>query len=233
MSSIEVLLVEDDVDLREGMQEFLEIKGLKVTAVGSGLECYRELSYKEFAVAIIDLGLPDIAGDELVAHMRDATNAGVIVLTASSCLENRVSSYEKGADIFMSKPVEVMELLAAIQSLSQRRDEAPKVTTKLIKPSWKLDKRKKVLMSPDEVSITFTAKEFSLLLRLSQSDEQFASREYLCKSLFSSEQESAMVSLATLVKRVRQRIEKAGVQESIIRTDHGLGFGLSVNIDII
>ena len=100
----EILLVEDDLELREALTEALAIHGFSVAAAGSGLEFYQLLKRRVFAVALIDLGLPDLDGFDLVAYLRQNTTMKIIIITSQDDLEARVKGYQAGADLYLTKP---------------------------------------------------------------------------------------------------------------------------------
>ena len=128
-----ILLVEDDQDLRETIIESLAIHGLPVTGVGTGLEFYQTLNLQTFAVAIVDLGLPDLNGYDLVAYLRENSTLKIIILTARTALADRVKGYSTGADLYLVKPVDIEELAAAIFSIVGRT--APSQTTTSVVPA--------------------------------------------------------------------------------------------------
>jgi DNA-binding response OmpR family regulator len=143
----EILLVEDDLELREALTEALAIHGLPVATAGSGLEFYQLLKHRLFAVALIDFGLPDLDGFDLVAYLRQNTSVKIIIITSRDDLEARVKGYQSGADLYLTKPVKIPELAAAIVSLACRRspeDTGPQ--------PWRLDRITWRLFSPQGAS---------------------------------------------------------------------------------
>jgi two-component system, OmpR family, response regulator len=100
MTTPQVILVEDDQPLREGLSEYLTLAGFALTPVGSGLEFFTALPrLPELQVAVVDLCLPDIDGQRLVEYLREHTPVRIIVLTANNQPGCRIESYEKGADL--------------------------------------------------------------------------------------------------------------------------------------
>jgi len=112
-----VILVEDDAPLRGGLADLLPPSGFSVTAVGAGLSFCRLVAERPFSVAVIDLVLPDQAGEDLVDYTRRNTSNSIVVITARDTLDTRVACYRTGADIFLGKPVGGRELAAAIETL--------------------------------------------------------------------------------------------------------------------
>jgi len=112
-----VILVEDDALLRGGLADFLALSGFSVTAVGDGRSFRRLVAERPFSVAVIDLGLPDEAGEVLVDYTRRNTSSAIIVITARDTLETRIACYRTGADLFLGKPVDGRELAAVIKGV--------------------------------------------------------------------------------------------------------------------
>ena len=111
MSDVNVILVEDDIDLRDSLVEMLELSGFYTEGVGSAQEFYQALNTVRYDVAVIDLGLPDQSGLKVVEFLRDKTNMGIIILTARTSLNDRILGYDCGADHFFSKPVDTSNSL--------------------------------------------------------------------------------------------------------------------------
>jgi DNA-binding response OmpR family regulator len=120
--------------------EALAIYDLPVAAVGSGLDFYQLLKRRLFAVALIDLGLPDLDGFDLVAYLRQNTSIKIIIITSRDDLDARVKGYQSGADLHLTKPVKIPELAAAIVSLAGRRrpDDTGPQTWRLDRIIWRL-----------------------------------------------------------------------------------------------
>lgn len=226
--AIRIIVVEDDASLRDGMDEYLRLKGFDVCAVGSGVEFFHALAVARFAVAIVDLGLPDMTGQQLVKYLRRCTDTAVIVLTATNTLDTRVRSYQAGADLFMNKPVNALELEAAINSLAARRPLVPEplapAAAQQAAAGWWIEPAVWTLHCPNAQAIKFTPKEFAFIALLTASTGNTVRRERLCDSLYERHDATAEAALATLVKRVRSRIEQAGNTAQPIQTDHRVGY---------
>ena len=231
MTDTSVLLVEDDKELREGMSEFLKLYGFSVTAVASGLDFFRVIMKLKFQVAIVDLGLPDLDGQEIVQYLRKESDTAIIVLTASNMLDTRINSYQHGADLFLSKPVDTKELVAAIVSLASRREPSvSNVPAESEEGRWLIKPKQRALIAPCGVCITFTSMEFQFLELLINENGTTLSKEQLCECLYRRQDESAFAALATIVKRIRRRISNAGVKDQIIMTSHGKGYSIAINL---
>lgn len=236
---ISVILVEDDSLLREGLRHYLALVGMDVVAVGDCLSYYRALSERTFAVAVIDLGLPDQGGDVLVAYTRNNTQTAIIVSTGRDTLDTRVDCYAIGADLFLGKPVDSRELTAAIVSLAARRnaagETAPDRGGQAVVPaplSWRLLGRQRALLLPNGETLALSPKEFRLLSLLAGGDGQPVVRPVLLEALYRRDDDSAKRALETLVRRTRQKIADRYQGPNPILTQHGLGYVFSALIQI-
>ena len=119
-SEFNIIIVDDDADLLESMTRYIEDDGFYVIVVGCARDFYRYLANEPFAVAVIDIGLPDQSGYELTDYVRRNTDIRIIILTARSEIQERVKGYDSGADLYLVKPVNMEELMAAIASLAKR-----------------------------------------------------------------------------------------------------------------
>jgi DNA-binding response OmpR family regulator len=237
MTTPQVILVEDDEPLREGLSEYLTLAGFAMTAVGSGLEFFTSLPrLLELQVAVVDLCLPDIDGQRLVEHLREHTEIRIIVLTANNQPDCRVDSYEKGADLYMAKPVDSSELAAAIRSLAMRHLGSQKskleAEASASGNNWQLQRSHWKLCCPNGETLRLTAREFQLIEQLALAQGQLLSRRELCQKLYQRFDPSAEAALSTLIKRIRQRITNACDQEDPIRTAHGAGYCFAPPIEI-
>lgn len=227
---IRVLLVEDDPALRESLAGLLEICGHAVTAVGDGLSFYRHLAEGSFAVAVIDLNLPDQNGEVLVEYTRRNTHCPVVVVTARDTLETRVDCYRCGADLFLGKPVNGRELAAAITSLAGRHRQLAGAVpaTRPECGHWRLLARQRALMFPDGGVIPLSPREYCLLEQLALADGAPVRRGAILEALYRRDDESAQRALDTLVRRTRKKLAERYAGPSPILTHHGLGYMLGV-----
>jgi DNA-binding response OmpR family regulator len=115
-----LILVEDDVDLRQGLADYLRLCNFTVEAVGSGSEFHAAMRKASYDVAILDINLPDVSGFELAQSVSSRGGTGVILLTARNSKQDRVRAYQDGADIYLSKPVDSEELALAAWNLGLR-----------------------------------------------------------------------------------------------------------------
>ncbi|MBW6453241.1 MAG: response regulator transcription factor, partial [Methyloprofundus sp.] len=177
MTDINVILVEDDDGLRESLAEVLELSGFHVDAVNCAMAFYQTLNLISYDVALVDIGLPDQSGLEIVEFLREKTRLGIILLTAKSTVADRVLGYESGADHYFVKPVDSFELMAVIRNLYGRRvEQLPSVSEMT---HWCLERSTWKLICPEGSDIKLTAKEMKLLNRLMQQPGECVMRSQL------------------------------------------------------
>jgi DNA-binding response OmpR family regulator len=229
---IRVILVEDDQDLRETIQEYMSHVGFSVKAVACGMDYYQAIALESYNVAVIDVMLPDQSGLVLAEYTRKNTNCAIIVLTAINTLEIRVSSYGQGADLFLAKPVDCQELVAAITSLSKRHEITPPVAPAQEVATYVLDRDSRSIIIPAGTQIALTHKEFQLLSVLALTPCELVPREELLDQIYLHHDESTSRALDTLVRRVRGKIGRNAEKPSPLLSSYGCGYSFSAPIKI-
>lgn len=223
--NLKVIIVEDNVDLRESMLEFLSLSGIEVTGAGNGLEFYQALAKNSYDVAVLDIGLPDQNGYVLSEYARNNTSMGIIILTARDTIEDRVLGYSCGADLYLVKPVDTRELLAAIKSLiGRQRSNQQETQSSPPNGTWRLNKESWAIHSPVGVRIRLTSKEFRLMEALIKNAENPVSRQNLITLLGYSDDEYSNRAMDSLVRRLRRKIETFTHLSSPIKTVHSSGY---------
>jgi two-component system alkaline phosphatase synthesis response regulator PhoP len=115
-----VLVVEDEREIRELLRRYLERAGLAVTTTGSGAEAVRLLEAGGLGLVVLDLGLPDVDGAEVLRAARAGQRVPVVVLTARSAVEDRIRGLESGADDYVTKPFSPTEVVLRVQAVLAR-----------------------------------------------------------------------------------------------------------------
>lgn len=121
MAKVSVLIVDDDEVLRDVLVETLRTDDLDAMGVGTAADFIRALAIRHFDIAVVDLGLPDGDGKELVARLRRETDMGIVVLTSRGEIGERMGGYDAGADRYFVKPADTQELAEAVLGLKVRQ----------------------------------------------------------------------------------------------------------------
>lgn len=210
-ATAQVLLVEDDDELREGLAENLRLNGLTVREAATGSDFRVAMATSEVDVAIIDVNLPDANGFELARDLRDDENRpGIIMLTARADRQDRLQGFAEGADLYMTKPVDSDELVLAIRNLAKRiiqsRAHRPRPAVEGL--TWRLDVARKILMSPDNKFLILTGKEVMLLEMFEKARGKAISREYAGAAMGYGVPGPNHRGLDAALRRLKEKAEK-------------------------
>lgn len=222
-----VILIEDDIELRDSLVEFLSMCDLNVQGVGSAIDFYQTLNSHVYDVAIIDVSLPDQSGYEIAAYLRNQTDTGIVMLTAKGALEDRLKGYEAGADLYFVKPVDSKELVAAILSLADRQQKRNGHDR-----AWTFDFSRWLLISPDNIPVKLTSKEVTFLEQITSKPGKTVTRQQLMQELDYDTDQYENRSLDALVQRLRRKLEKETGKEIPIQTVHATGYCFSAPVTI-
>jgi two-component system response regulator PhoP len=216
-----LLIVEDDAALRKSLASNLRKQGFTVDEAGDASE--GEYFAAEFAItlAIIDLGLPDRSGSELVESLRSAgRNFPVLILTARDHWEDKVQSLNAGADDYMVKPFNLEELSARINALLRR--SAGQAQSVISRGPVALDSLAKEVRVDDRV-VELTAYEYRVLEMLMMRPGQVVTKAELTDQLYDQDFERDSNVLEVLITRLRKKLDPEK-NLNIIETLRGRGY---------
>lgn len=227
-----VLVVEDNDELRVATVQFL----VRHDVYASGVTCAEEVD--EFTDAIspqiylIDLGLPGEDGLSLARRIRAAQpRAGIVMLTARSSIEARVSGYEHGADVYLPKPADPEELLAVVRSLSLRVTQEAAPDALLQVHSGKL------LLTGPQSEQSLTQRECLLLTALSRAKDHLLERWQILQLLDPTEEGVSTDSMEVCIVQLRKKLMACSGSDSdqpgVIKAVRGVGYRLLVPVQIL
>lgn len=218
-----ILLVEDDPAQLEPLQTALSQAGHIVDAVEDGETALWLIKEKDYDLLILDWMLPQVSGVDICRQYRHFGNAApVLMLTAKDTTNDKVNGLDAGADDYIVKPVDVLELLARVRALGRRS------------PLWKGDTLTLADLHLDLTSfsleratekVQLSVKEFQLMEYLMRHPQQVLSRDQIEQVLWSWGSEPESNAVTTLVRRLRQRLEAVGAKDWL-ETVYGIGYRL-------
>ena len=216
---MDVLLVEDDALLGAGLRAALQKSGFVVTWIKDGVVALDLLGTQEFVAMILDLGLPKISGADVIRTLRSKGNAiPILVLTAADSVRSKVSCLEIGADDFLTKTVEMEELVARLRALVRRSGHHNGV---MQSGSLRLDLEKHTLTkngSPVRVSKI----EFSALRALMDAAGKVLTRAQLEQSMYGWKSQVDSNAVEVHIHNLRAKIGPGALQ-----TVRGIGYTLA------
>ena len=215
-----LLVVEDDDIVADAISRGLSAAGYSVHRVASVETAQSALAAEEFALAVIDVGLPGADGLTLVRRLRSSGKPiPTLILTARCTLSDKVKALDLGADDFLSKPFEPAELAARCRALMRRSSGALDGIIKLNRLRVDLVGKR---LSIDDTEVELTAREWLLLEVLVRRTGQVVSKERVQQAMASPEQDITANAAEVQVSRLRAKLGEAAV----IRSLRGLGYRL-------
>ncbi len=212
-----ILLAEDDPLLGDGLRAGLRQQGFQVDWVRDGLAAERELRSGVYIAAVLDLGLPLRDGMDVLAQVRGAgITTPVLVLTARDAVPDRIRGLDAGADDYVVKPVDLMELGARLRALVRRAHGQPQ--ERLCALDVELDPAGRSVTLAGE-PVTLSAREFDLLQALMLNAGRVLSREQLEQHLYSWGQEVESNAVEVHVHHLRRKL-----RPELIVTVRGVGY---------
>ena len=215
-----LLLVEDDDLVADAILRGLTAASYEVHRVSSAEAAQAAIACEEFALAVIDVGLPGADGLTLVRRLRSAGKSlPTLILTARCTLTDKVKALDLGADDFLSKPFEAAELAARCRALMRRSSGANNGIVKLNRMSVDLSGKRLCI---DEQEIDLTAREWLVLECLTRRVGQIVSKERVQQAVAGPDQDITPNAVEVQISRLRSKLGTA----AIIRSLRGLGYRL-------
>ena len=220
-----LLLIEDDSDLAHGLNASLAQSGYDVTHLTNGREAVAACDSSNYDVVVLDLGLPDIDGIEALKKMREkGLRAPVLILTARDGLKDRVNGLDAGADDYLGKPFELIELEARVRALLRRNRAADAEQMKFGSISFDTTERQMFVKGKP---LLLTAREIAVLEALLAKAGRIVSKENIFSSIYDLESDASTSAIEVYVSRVRKKLDAAGAGVGI-RVLRGLGYRLEL-----
>lgn len=252
MENIRILIVEDDADINRLLAKIIEKAGYEPVCAYSGSEAKLRLEkdgIKEYSLILLDLMLPGMMGEELIAQIRETSRVPILVLSAKSSLEDRVNVLELGADDYLTKPFQKEEVIARVNSALRRylkfggkegaaADNNRDKTGSEIHAGRDMEEIyefKNLVLSVDkrEVSVfcgekktmlSLTAHEFNLLYLLMQNPGKVFSRESLYEQVWQNGYFGEDNTVNVHISNLRKKIAAVDPETEYIKTVWGIGF---------
>ena len=213
--AMRILVVEDEEDLRRGLEQALREEGYAVDSAGEGADGLFKAETWEYDAIVLDIMLPGLDGWEILQRLRKKKKVPVLLLTARDGFRDRVRGLDLGADDYLVKPFDLSELLARIRALIRRSAGAPNPITTLGSVAVNSAAR---MVTVDGEQAELTAREYALVEYLVTRRGVVVSRTELYDHLFAEEDESYSNLLDVHVCNVRRKLGKDFIQT---RRGHG------------
>lgn len=229
---LNLVLVEDHDILRGMLQQALEEAGHQVTALSCAEELEDVASGQPVDVFLVDLNLPGEDGLSLAERVRAAYPlAGVIMVTARSSLQDKLDGYAHGADIYLTKPVEVPELCAAVAAIGKRRQRTHELLTE--QQTFTLSQQQMAFGKSGQAPTALSAAETAMLVALSRAPGQRVAYWQMAETLGLNLETYAKASLEVRVVRLRKKLVDAGAGAGCLESIRNHGYQLCIPVQVV
>lgn len=229
----QILVVDDDEEIRDLLTAHLSMKGFTVYGAGDGTTMFGQLAQHSIDLVILDVMLPGDDGFTLCQKLRRESNIPVIMLTASADETDRVLGLEIGADDYIAKPFSPRELMARVKALLRRVQmpvNAKDELSTLHFAQWQFDPIKRLLVAEGDIQIQLSTAEFNLLQLFLTHPNEIIDRDQISMALHGRDAMPYDRSIDVQVSRLRQRLGDKGHNPQIIQTVRGSGYILTANV---
>ena len=225
-----VLVVEDERDIREVLRRYLERAGLSVLTTGTGAEAIRLLTSAPPDLVVLDLGLPDVDGTDVLREIHAAGRPPVLVLTARSSVDDRIHGLQLGADDYVTKPFSPAEVVLRVQAVLHRSGGQPAGIGPVTYGQGRLridEPRHEASLDGRPLDLTPT--EWDLLAAVAAAPERVFSRYELVNRIRGYEYAGYERTIDSHVKNLRHKLGPSGVD--VLETVLGVGYRLRLRRD--
>ena len=222
-----VLVVDDEKLIVKGIRFSLEQDGMEVDCAYDGEEAVSLAKTKEYDIILLDVMLPKLTGFEVCQQIRDFSNVPIVMLTAKGEDMDKILGLEYGADDYITKPFNILEVKARIKAIMRRtskKEAASEETGKVIRSGdMQLDcEGRRVYISGKEINLT--AKEFDVLELLILNPNKVYSREKLLKTVWGEDYPGDVRTVDVHIRRLREKIESNPSEPKYVYTKWGVGY---------
>lgn len=224
--SKKVLVVDDEKLIVKGIRFSLEQDGMEVDAAYDGEEALEMAREKEYDIILLDLMLPKLDGLGVCQQIREFSNVPIVMLTAKGDDMDKILGLEYGADDYITKPFNILEVKARIKAIMRRMTQAAPKEEKaktIVSGDLRLDcEGRRVFIASREINLT--AKEFDLLELLVFNPNKVYSRENLLNIVWGYEYPGDVRTVDVHIRRLREKIEQNPSDPKYVHTKWGVGY---------
>ncbi len=232
----QILLVDDDPELRRSMARYLARSGLRAMQASNGRQMQRALEKHAVDLVVLELALPDADGLDLCRDLRATSNLPVLILSTRGTESERILGIEMGADDYLVKPISPRELLARIKGILRRaralpHKMKPDAQRWLVFAGWKLDTATRLLTGPHGTTARLSDAEYKLLHAFLRHPKQVLGRHQLLELIHGREAATCDRAIDVQISRLRRRLHGDGSRATLIATIRGEGYVLITQVN--
>jgi two-component system response regulator ResD len=218
-----ILIVDDEFQMRHLLKLYLLRENYQVEEAEHGQEAIEKLKMNDYDLMILDVMMPMMDGWQTIEHARKLTDIPIIMLTAKGTIEDKVTGLSAGADDYLVKPFDEAELLVRVKALLRRAGHEPKTEEWLKYEGILINlSAREVQYSEEKLNLTHT--EFDLLAVFVKHKGKVLSREQLVQMIWGMEFMGEDRTVDSHIKNLREKLNAAGIDKTIIKTVWGIGY---------
>jgi two-component system KDP operon response regulator KdpE len=218
-----VLVIEDDTSLRRALRTSLRARSLDVVESATAEEGLVLVADRRPDAVLLDLGLPDLDGIEVLRRMRSFSDVPVVVLTARDRQQDKIAALDAGADDYVTKPFDVEELLARVRAVLRRVPRSSSAPAVVRVDDLEIDLARRQVRLADEV-VHLTKTELALLEQLVAHPGKLLTHEYLLRQVWGQGYGSESNYLRVYVGQLRRKLADDAANPRLIVTEPGIGY---------
>jgi two-component system KDP operon response regulator KdpE len=223
MTNDRVLVVDDEPQIQRFLRPALTAAGYDVIKAETGAEALKAAATAAPDVIILDLGLPDMDGKDVIANIRGWSPVPIIILSARDRESEKIAALDLGADDYIEKPFGIGELTARIRTALRRRSRSNINVTQISVDGLSIDTVRRIVMRDGHV-LRLTPKEYDLLTMLSGHAGRVVTHKSLLMSVWGAAHGEDLHYLRVFIGQLRQKIERDAANPRIIKTEPGVGY---------
>ncbi len=221
-----VLVVDDEKLIVKGIRFSLEQDGMEVDCAFDGEEALAYAKEKEYDLILLDIMLPKLNGFEVCQHIREFSNVPIVMLTAKGDDMDKILGLEYGADDYITKPFNILEVKARIKAIMRRvtpakEKKAESSVIEMGEVRLECDDRRTYIKGKE---VNLTAKEFEVLELLIKNPNKVYSRESLLKLVWGEDYPGDVRTVDVHIRRLREKIELSPSEPKYVHTKWGVGY---------
>ncbi len=223
---IKILIVEDELAMRQGLKDNLEIEGYEVEEAGDGKEGLDKILNNNYNLVILDVMMPVMSGFDVCKKVRATGNSTpIILLTAKGEEIDKVLGLELGADDYITKPFSLRELLARVKAILRRSETIPNKSDEYFIGKLKINFSSYHAIS-DGIEVNLSHREFEVLKYFIDHKNEIVPRDNLLRDVWGHQSRITTRTVDNFILKLRQKIEQDINHPRIILTIYGIGYKL-------
>lgn len=222
MNDKSILIIEDDKSIQNFLKLSLKTNGYKTIESSDGLSGISMFMSHNPDLILLDLGLPDIDGIEVLAQVRSSSSIPIVIVSARGQENEKVAALDMGADDYVTKPFAIGELLARVR-VALRRKLPTQIVSEFVLDTMRIDfKKRKVYIGTYEVHLT--PMEYKMLILMTENAGKVLTHKFIQKEVWGYDSSDDFQTLRVFMANIRKKIETDTAQPRFIMTEVGVGY---------